>query len=205
MRELLAAKIERVNGYAINPQQVAIAMGGTGAILAALIATVGLGDEVLIPDPYWPHYLMQLACTGATPVPYPLDPQQGWLPNMAQLEQLVTPRTRLLIINSPANPTGAVFSAQVVAELLDFARRHDLYLLSDECYEEIIFDGTHVSPATMLSRSEFDSGRVIGIYLYATTPNASGRRATRVKPASWRRRITPFATVPLDLLLRSPM
>ncbi len=176
LRELLAAKIERVNGYAINPQQVAIAMGGTGAILAALTATVGLGDEVLIPDPHWPHYLMQLACTGATPVPYPLDPQQGWLPDVAQLEQLVTPRTRLLIINSPANPTGAVFPAQVVAELLDFARRYDLYLLSDECYEEIIFDGTHVTPATMLSRSEFDSGRVIGIYSFSKTYAMTGWR-----------------------------
>ena len=176
LRELLAAKIELVNGYTINPQQVAIAMGGTGALFAALTATVGLGDEVLIPDPYWPHYLMQLACTGATPVPYPLDPQQGWLPDVAQLEQLVTPRTRLLIINSPANPTGAVFSAQVVAELLDFARRHDLYLLSDECYEEIIFDGTHVSPATMLSPSEFDSGRVIGIYSFSKTYAMTGWR-----------------------------
>src|SRR5207245_2120663 len=68
LRELIAEKIERVNGYHVNPQQVAIAMGGTGAIQSALIATVGVGDEVLIPDPHWPHYTIQLACCGATPV-----------------------------------------------------------------------------------------------------------------------------------------
>src|SRR5438067_12924885 len=93
LRELIAEKIERVNGYHVNPQQVAIAMGGTGAIQSALIATVGVGDEVLIPDPHWPHYTMQLACCGATPVSYALDPQNGWLPDIADLERLVAPHT----------------------------------------------------------------------------------------------------------------
>src|SRR6266516_4059899 len=169
LRELIAAKVERVNGYPVEPQQVAIAMGGTGAILAALIATVGPGDEVLIPDPGWPQYRMQMASCGASCVPYPLDPQNEWLPEVAQLERLVTPRTRLLLINSPGNPTGAVFPAQLMADLLDFANRHDLYLLSDECYDEIVFEGEHVSPATMLTRDEFNSGRVISIYTFSKT------------------------------------
>src|SRR5258708_35205925 len=108
LRELIAEKIERVNGYHVGPQQVAIAMGGTGAIQAALIATAGVGDEVLIPDPHWPHYTMQLAVCGATPVSYALDPLNAWLPDIAHLERLVTPRTRLLLINTPENPTGSV-------------------------------------------------------------------------------------------------
>ncbi len=176
LRELLAAKIERVNGYAVEPGQTAIAMGGTGAILATLMATVGPGDEVLIPDPHWPQYLMQLACCGATPVHYPLDPQNEWLPDVVKMERLVTPRTRLLIINNPGNPTGAVFPAQLVAELLEFASRYDLYMLSDECYDELVFEGKHVSPATMLSRDEFDAGRVISVYTFSKTYAMTGWR-----------------------------
>ena len=176
LRGLLAAKIERVNGYAVEPGQTAIAVGGTGAIMAALTATVEPGDEVMIADPHWPQYLMQLACCGAISVHYPLNPQNEWLPDVAKMERLVTPRTRLLIINSPGNPTGAVFSAQLVAELLEFARRHDLYLLSDECYDELVFEGEHVSPATMLSRDEFDAGRVICVYTFSKTYAMTGWR-----------------------------
>jgi len=176
LRELIAEKIERINGYSVNPQQTAVAVGGTGAILAILTAIVGPGDEVLVSDPCWPQYRMQLACCGATGVHYPLDPQNEWLPDIAHLERLVTPRTRLLIINSPGNPTGAVFPAQLVADLLDFARRHDLYLLSDECYDELVFEGQHVSPATLLSPAEFESGRVICVYTFSKTYAMTGWR-----------------------------
>ncbi|GAC1377867.1 MAG: aspartate/prephenate aminotransferase [Ktedonobacteraceae bacterium] len=176
LRELLATKIECINDYSVSPQQIAITVGGTGAILASLLATVGPGDEVLIPDPHWPQYRMQLACCGATAVPYPLDPQNEWLPDVAQLERLVTSRTRLLLINSPGNPTGAVFPSQLVADLLAFARRHDLYLLSDECYDEIVFDGEHVSPATLLSSDEFDTGQVICVYTFSKTYAMTGWR-----------------------------
>jgi aspartate aminotransferase len=176
LRELIAEKIERVNGYLVGPQQVAIAMGGTGAIQSALLATVGVGDEVLIPDPHWPHYTMQLACCGASAVSYPLDAQNEWLPDIAHLERLVTARTLMLVINSPGNPTGAVYPAQLVEDLLDFARRHDLYLLSDECYDEILFEGIHVSPGALLSHDEFNLGRVICVYTFSKTYAMTGWR-----------------------------
>lgn len=176
LRELLAEKIARINGYAVTPQHVAIGMGGTGALQAALLATVSAGDEVLVPDPHWPHYTIQLASCGATRVPYPLDPQAGWLPDIAQLERLVTSRTRLLIINSPGNPTGAVFPPQLVADLLDFARRHDLVLLSDECYDEIVFEGRHTSPASLLSFDEFNEGRVMCVYSFSKSYAMTGWR-----------------------------
>ena len=176
LRELLAEKIARVNGYSVTPHNIAIGVGGTGAIQAALTATVGPGDEVLIPDPHWPQYLMQLACCGATGVPYPLDPQHEWLPDIERLESLVTPRTRMIIMNSPGNPTGAVFPTSIVTALLDFARRHDLYLLSDECYDEMIFEGQHVSPATLLSSEEFEAGRVICVYTFSKTYAMTGWR-----------------------------
>ena len=176
LRELLAEKIARVNGYTVRPENVAIAMGGTGAIQAVFLATLGVGDEALIPDPHWPHYNMQLAACCATLVPYPLNPEQAWLPDIAQLERLVTPRTRMLVINSPGNPTGAVFPASLVADLLDFARRHDLYLLSDECYDEIVFEGKHVSPASFLTQDEFKEGRVICVYTFSKSYAMTGWR-----------------------------
>src|SRR6266849_3382861 len=175
LRELLAQKVERVDGYSVEPEHIGIAVGGTGAIRAAITATITSGDEVLIPDPGWP-YSMHITCCDATPIPYALDAQNEWYPDIAQLERLVTPRTRMLIINSPANPTGAVFPQQLVADLLDFARRHDLYLLSDECYDEIIFEGMHASPATMLTRQEFESGRFIGIYTFSKSYAMTGWR-----------------------------
>ncbi len=176
LRELLAQKVERVNGYSAGPENVAVTMGGTGAIQAALDATVGPGDEVLIPNPAWPHYILQLASCGATAVPYALDPESAWLPDIALLDALVTPRTRMLIINTPGNPTGAVFPRQIVADLLDFARRHDLYLLSDECYDQIIFEGQPISPATLMTREELESGRFIGIYTFSKTYAMTGWR-----------------------------
>jgi aspartate aminotransferase/aminotransferase len=176
LRELLAQKIARVNGYSIKPEQTAVAIGGTGAILASLMATVGEGDEVLIPDPHWPHYTMQLACCGAREVAYALDPNNEWLPDVTQLEQLVTPRTKLLILNTPHNPTGSVLPPHLIQELLAFARRHDLYLLSDECYDQIIFDGMHVSPAAFLSPEELESGRCMCVYSFSKTYSMTGWR-----------------------------
>ena len=176
LRELLAEKIVRVNGYRVEPANTAIALGGTGAIMAALCAIVEPGDEVLIPDPCWPQYRLQAACFGAPVIPYPLDPQNEWLPDIAQLERLVTSRTRLLIINSPGNPTGAVFPSQLMADLVDFAYRHDLYILSDECYDELVFDGEHVSPAVLMNRNDFESGRVICVYTFSKTYAMTGWR-----------------------------
>jgi aspartate aminotransferase len=176
LRELIAAKIQLVNGYTVTPENIAIAEGGTGAITSSLIATVGPGDEVLIPDPHWPQYSMQLACCGATEVRYPLDPLGDWLPDVAQLEKLVSPRTRMLIVNSPGNPTGAVFPKDLVADLLNFALRHDLYLLSDECYDEMLFEGMHLSPASLLTSSGFNLGNVISIYTFSKTYAMTGWR-----------------------------
>ncbi|HLZ57250.1 MAG TPA: pyridoxal phosphate-dependent aminotransferase [Ktedonosporobacter sp.] len=176
LRELIAAKIKRVNGYSIEPANVAVTLGGTGGLQMALHATVGPGDEVLIPDPGWPHYMMQLAVCGATPIPYRLDVHNDWLPDVAHLEQLVTSRTRLLLINTPANPSGAVFPSHLVHDLLEFARRHDLYLISDECYDEMIFEGQHISPGTMLTPQEFEDGRFIGIYSFSKTYSMTGWR-----------------------------
>lgn len=176
LRQLLVEKVARINGYQIQPENVAVTLGGTGAIQAALQAIVGPGDEVLLPDPGWATYSMQLLTCGASAVPYPLDALNEWLPDLTRMEKLVTPRTRVLLINTPGNPTGAVFPRELIAELLAFARKHDLYLLSDECYDQIIFEGSHISPATMLTADELESGHFIGIYTFSKTYAMTGWR-----------------------------
>lgn len=176
LRELIAAKLVRVNGYHVSPENIAVAVGGTGAIQAILLGTVGVGDEVLLPDPGWPHYRLQIANTGATAVPYPLDPDHDWLPDVERLKRLVTPRTRLIIINTPGNPTGAVFPPELVHELLAFARQHDLYLLSDECYDEMVFEGQHRSPANYLTPKEFENGNLLCVYTFSKTYAMTGWR-----------------------------
>lgn len=195
LRNLLAHKIADVNGYVVDPSEIAIAVGGTGAILAALLATVGAGDEVLIPDPCWPHYGMQLAVCGATAVPYPLDPARAWLPDVARLETLVTARTKLLLINTPHNPTGTVVPPALIGALVDFAQRHDLYVLSDESYDEIIFEGRHVSPATLLSRREFEAGRIMCVYSFSKTYSMTGWRLGYITAGS---RLIQTITTVLD-------
>jgi aspartate aminotransferase/aminotransferase len=176
LRELLADKVRRVNSYNVTQSNIAIAMGGTGALQVTFNAILNEGDEVLLPDPCWPHYPMQLAASNAVGIYYPLNAHNEWLPDVADLEKLVTPCTRILVINTPGNPTGAVFPKEVVQSLLDFARRHDLYLVSDECYDQIVFEGEHISPGTMLEPDELESGRFVGIYTFSKTYAMTGWR-----------------------------
>jgi aspartate aminotransferase len=171
LRQALAARVQRVNGYAASPDEISVATGGTGALLGAFQAICGPGDEALIPDPAWPMYDQMLACIGARPAYYRLHPETGWLPDLDELERLVTPRTKALLINSPANPTGAVFSRALLEELIDFAQRHDLYLISDEAYDELVYEGEHISPAALCT-----DGRVISAYTFSKSYAMTGWR-----------------------------
>jgi aspartate aminotransferase/aminotransferase len=149
LRAAIATRVARVNGLEVSPDQIVVTAGGTGALMCSLLALCAPGDEVLVPDPAWAGYDGMLATAGARKVYYPLRPDHDWQPDFAAMAELVTPRTRVLLVNSPSNPGGAVFPRAVVAELVDFAARHDLWLLSDECYDEMLFEGEHVSPAAL--------------------------------------------------------
>jgi aspartate aminotransferase len=157
LRETIAARVARVNGFAPTAEQIVVTPGGTGGVMASLQATCAAGDEVLVPDPAWPGYDSMLAAIGARMVRYPLVSEAGWLPDLDALEAAISPRTRVLIVNAPSNPGGAVFPPDTMRALIELARRHDLWLVSDECYDEIVFEGTHLSPATL------DADRVITI------------------------------------------
>jgi aspartate/methionine/tyrosine aminotransferase len=171
LREALAAKVARVNGFAVEPDQVVIGNGGAETLHACMLALTDPGDGILLPDPAWPNFLMMAQLLRLEVAHYGLTPAGGFLPDMAELERLVTPRTRVLLLNSPSNPLGAVIGRPRMEELLDFAARHQLWVLSDECYDQITFDDTAVSPAS-LDRD----GRVVTVFSFSKTYAMTGWR-----------------------------
>src|SRR5215472_2010752 len=149
LREKLAAKLARVNGIKAAPENIACGPGGVGAIAAMFAAVLEEGDEVLLPDPGWPNYRMMLPWLGARGVGYPCPPSNGFQPDLDALRGLITARTKILVLNSPNNPTGAVYPKATVAAFVDIAQRHNLWLLSDECYDQVLLDGSWISPASL--------------------------------------------------------
>lgn len=149
LREKLVAKLARVNGIRTTSERIACGPGGVGAIAATLAAIVERGDEVLLPDPGWPNYRMMLPWLGARGVFYPCPPSAGFQPDLDALAALITPRAKVLVVNSPNNPTGAVYPVSTIEAMIELAQRHNLWLLSDECYDQIILDGSWTSPASL--------------------------------------------------------
>src|SRR5918995_4544286 len=135
LREALAEKVTRRNGYEARPEQVVVTQGGIQALYLSLRALLELGDEVLLPDPAWPNYRMIAHLLGTRVLSYPLVAEGGFLPSLEDLERLVTPRTRAILVNSPSNPLGTVVSRGLMQGLLGFARRHSLWFISDEVYD----------------------------------------------------------------------
>lgn len=171
LRDAIAAKVVGRNGLTATSEQVVVSAGGMQAIYVALSATVSSGDEVLIPDPGWPNFEMAVRLLQATPVRYPLLPENGFLPDVDLIDALVTSRTRLLVLNSPSNPLGAVTGPTLAERLVELARRRDLWVLSDECYDAVTFEAEHASPAA------FDTdGRVLSCFSFSKTYAMTGLR-----------------------------
>lgn len=172
LRETICAKLERTNGIRATPDQVVVTTGGVTALMETLIVLTDPGDGVLIPDPGWPNYEMMAAVVGADVRRYPLDPANAYEPDLDRLDELATdPRAKVLIINSPANPTGSVWRPETIARVVALAARHDLWVISDEVYEEIVFEGRHMSPSTV-----DDDGRVISVFSVSKTYAMTGWR-----------------------------
>ena len=172
LREKLVAKLARVNGIESSTDRVAIGPGGVGAIAAVLASVVEPGDEVLLPDPGWPNYMMMLAWLNVRAVRYPCPPSLGFQPDLDALAGLVTPRTKVIVVNSPNNPTGAVYPRETMAALISLAQRNNMWLLSDECYDQIVLDGTWTSPATMAP----DDPRIVSAFTFSKTYAMTGWR-----------------------------
>jgi aspartate/methionine/tyrosine aminotransferase len=172
LREKLVAKLERVNGFRVTPDRIATTPGGVGAIAAVFAAVLEPGDEVLLPDPGWPNTRMMLSWTGTRGVFYPCPPTSGFMPDLDALEKLITPRSKLLLINSPNNPTGAVYPRAVIERVIEIAQRHNLWLLSDECYDQILLDGSWTSPASLAP----EDPRIASVFTFSKTYAMTGWR-----------------------------
>ncbi|HEX6590323.1 MAG TPA: aminotransferase class I/II-fold pyridoxal phosphate-dependent enzyme [Longimicrobiales bacterium] len=139
-REAVAGELTR-RGMPVTPDRVVITSGTSEGIELTLTALAEAGDEVLIPSPTYPLYTAVLAKVGARPVFYRKDPSNGWLPDVADIERLITPATRALVVIDPNNPTGATYPDRVRRALIEIADKHNLPLLADEVYGDLAYDG----------------------------------------------------------------
>ena len=147
LREAIAKYLHRSRGLSFEPGQIVVTPGAKPVMFYAILALLESGDEAIYPDPGFPIYASMISFAGATPVPLPLREQRDFVPDLDELRSLITPRTKLLILNSPHNPTGGVLSPEAVREIGALARERDLWVLSDEIYAEIIYEGEHRSIA----------------------------------------------------------
>lgn len=172
LREACAAKLSRVNGIKVGRERVLITTGAMQGIAVTIGALCDPGDEILVPDPGWPNYEMACRLASVRAVPYSLRSDLGYRPDSVELAALVTGQTKAILVNSPSNPLGVVLGSADVRSVLDVAHEHDLWVISDECYDEIIFAGEPVSPAAVDGGDE----RVITVHSFSKTYSMTGLR-----------------------------
>jgi len=181
LRRAFADRFAADQGVDLDIERIWTAAGGTQALHQALGLVLAPGDEVLVPDPGYTTFTMSPRMLSAVPVPYALRPEAGFLPEIDRLEHLVTARTKAIIVNSPSNPLGTVLDRAAAEALLEFARRHDLWVISDEVYSDLTWDGAHVS-LTALDGGE----RVLGVFSLSKTYAMTGIRiGFLVTPPGW--------------------
>jgi aspartate/methionine/tyrosine aminotransferase len=171
LRRAIAHDVNRRGGFEIIPDQVVVTPGGVAALFTALKALTDPGDSVLLSDPAWPNYRMMLTVLGLDVQDYPLMADDGLIPRPDVMERHITDTSKLLIVNSPSNPTGTVIPAEVLAEIMELARRYDLWVLSDEVYDQLTFD----EQAVPMARFDTDS-RVITVNSFSKTYAMTGWR-----------------------------
>lgn len=172
IREAIAAKMKRFNGIDCNPEsEVIVNSGSTGSFYSACLALLNPGDEFILFEPYYGYHLNTLIAVEAVPV-YVMLRAPDWTFSPKDLERVVSPRTRGIMINTPANPSGKAFTREELGWIADFARRHDLFVFTDEIYEYFVYGGRHISPATLPGMWE----RTITISGYSKTFSITGWR-----------------------------
>ena len=155
LRAAIAADTALRRGFAPDPANVFVTVGGKGVMYYAILALVNPGDEVIVPDPGYPIYESVTRFAGGVPVAIPIRQENAFRLDPDELASLVTPRTRLIVINSPANPTGGVLTRGDLERIAEIALRHDLAVLSDEIYSRILYDGEeHTSIAALPGMAE---------------------------------------------------
>lgn len=172
LRRALAAKLRDYNGIVVEPDAVLVTNGLTHASYAAIMATIDPGDEVILLEPYYPQHVGKVELAGGRVVLAPLDATNGFSIRADLIAARITSRTRAIILVNPANPTGRVYSRTELQELAALAMRHDLIVITDEVYEQILFDGTHISIATLDGMAE----RTISLFAFTKAYAMDGWR-----------------------------
>jgi aspartate/methionine/tyrosine aminotransferase len=154
LRQAIAARVANRTGQPCGADNIAVVPGAQGGLYCAVQCLAGPGDEVIVLDPIYATYEGVVGASGARMVMVPLRPETGFHPDLDALAAAVTPRTRVVWINSPHNPTGAVFTGAEIGAIATLCRRHDLWLLSDEVYEDLAFARPHVSAWSLPDMAE---------------------------------------------------
>ena len=173
LRQLLTEKMQAKNGIPVgSPEEVQVTNGGTHAIYAAMHAVLEPGDEVIVPDPEWPPTMAIVIAARGVPVPVPLREGLGWRWDLDEVERAITPKTKALYINSPNNPTGGILTRADLERLAAIARERNLWVFSDEAYEDMVFEGEHLSIASLPGMYD----RTIPLYTFSKTYAVTGVR-----------------------------
>ncbi|MBO6163496.1 MAG: pyridoxal phosphate-dependent aminotransferase, partial [Lachnospiraceae bacterium] len=155
LREAIAEKLTKENGVAYAPEEILVTIGVGEGTYAAVAAFCNPGEEILVPNPVWLNYIHVPNFFGAVPVAYDLKEERDYQIDVEELESKITDKTRMLVINTPGNPTGAVQTRETLEQLADLAKRHDLIVVSDEIYEKLVYGDTkHVSIASLPGMKE---------------------------------------------------
>jgi aspartate aminotransferase len=150
LRQAIAEKLEADNQISYRASQIVVSSGAKHSCYNAILATCQPGDEVLIPSPYWVSYPDMVRLAGAEPVIVQTTERNGWKMRASDFENAMTPRTKMVILNSPGNPTGAVYTREELEGIVEVAAEEDIYILSDEIYEKLVYDDVkHVSIASL--------------------------------------------------------
>ncbi len=145
LRESIARYMSRTRGLEFHPDEVVMTPGGKPIMFYAIIALVDEGDEVIYPNPGFPIYESMIKFMGGKPVPIPLKEDKGFAFDPEDLRKLITPKTKLLIINTPQNPTGGILKKEAIEKIAEIIKDKDIWVLSDEIYSRLIFTGDHFS------------------------------------------------------------
>src|SRR5437667_2945925 len=173
LRELIAAKLRDKNRIPVDdPEHVLVTNGGIHGLYLLCHALLEPGDEVLVPDPEWPPAAGNVLSARGVPVAVRLYESKGWRYDLDELASKITPKTRVLYLNSPSNPTGGVLGRADLERIAAIAREHGLWVISDEAYEDVVFDGEHVSIASLPGMYE----RTIPLYTFSKSYAMTGLR-----------------------------
>lgn len=148
LREAVCAKFQRENGLDYSPQQVIVSTGGKQVLYNGFMAVLNPGDEVIVPSPYWVSYPAQIQLAGGVTVAVPASAEDAFVPDPQAVRDAITDRTKVILLNSPCNPTGAVYPREVVREIVEMAAERDVWVFADDLYEHLVYDGEFTAAAS---------------------------------------------------------